>query len=60
VTGYDRTAFLQLSAGALKFLRDEFFVWKDRLILHGEHLVGEIVECVVGFCCITIVSLSSY
>src|SRR5882724_12478290 len=47
----DRHPILQFSAGALKFLCDEFFVWKDSLILRGENLVGEIVECVVGFCC---------
>ncbi len=31
-------------------LGDEFFIWKDSLILGGEHLVGEIVECVVSLC----------
>jgi hypothetical protein len=32
-----------------KFLGDELFVWKDRLILGREKLVsGEILECVVG------------
>ena len=46
-----RRSFPQFSAGAFKFLGDEFFVWKDSLILGGEHLVGEIVECVVGLCC---------
>ena len=39
---------LQLPAGAVEFLSDELFVGKDGLILGGEHLVGEIVECVVG------------
>jgi hypothetical protein len=41
---------LQLAAGAFKFFGNEFFVWKDSLILSGEHLVGEIVECIVGLC----------
>lgn len=47
----DRRPFLQFSAGAFKFLGDELFVWKDSLILSGEHFVGEIVERVVGLCC---------
>ena len=47
----DRRRFLQFPAGASKFLSDELFIWKDSLILSGEHLVGEIVECVVGLCC---------
>jgi hypothetical protein len=33
----DRHPFLHFSAGTLKFLGDEFFVWKDSLILRGEH-----------------------
>ena len=32
--------FQRLKAGAFKFLGDEFFVWKDRPILGGEHLIG--------------------
>ena len=43
-------SLLQFPAGAFKFLGDELFVWEDSLILSGEHLVGEIVECVVGLC----------
>ena len=46
----DRRPFLQLPAGSFKFFGDEFFVRKDSLILGGEHLVGEIVECVVCLC----------
>ncbi len=34
--------------GSVEFLGDELFVGKEGLILGGEHLVGEIVECVVG------------
>jgi hypothetical protein len=44
----DGCSVVQFSAGAFKFLGDELFVWKDSLILGGEYLVGEIVECVVG------------
>ena len=40
--------FFQFLTGAFKFVGEELFVWKDSLILGGEHLVGEIVECVVG------------
>ncbi len=36
--------------GAVEFLGDELFAWKNGLIFGGEHLVGEIVECVVGLC----------
>jgi hypothetical protein len=46
----DRCPFFQFVAGAFKFVGDELFVWKDSLILRGEHLVGGMVECVVGFC----------
>ena len=45
----DGCSLIQFAARALKFLGDELFVWKDSLILGGEHLIGEIVECVVGF-----------
>src|SRR5580658_3000878 len=45
-----RHAFLELSAGALKFVGNELFVWKDSLVLSGEHFVGEIIECIVGLC----------
>lgn len=45
---YDNRPFLQLPPGAPKFLGDGLFVWKDSLILSGEHLVGEIVEYVVS------------
>jgi hypothetical protein len=41
-------SFLQFPAGALKLLGDEFLFRKDSLTLSGEHLGGEIVECVVG------------
>ena len=30
----DRHSLLQFSAGALKFLGDEFFVWKDSLVVN--------------------------
>jgi hypothetical protein len=43
--------FLQFPARAFKLLGDELFVRKDSLILSREHLVREIVECVVGFGC---------
>ena len=39
-----------LLAGAFQFLGDELFVGKDSLILRGQHLAGQIVECIVGFC----------
>jgi hypothetical protein len=50
VSSADRGTLLQLPAGAFKFLGDELFVRKDSLIFSCEHLVGEIVECVVGLC----------
>ena len=43
-------SFFYFLAGAFEFLGDELFVGKDSLILRGEHLVGQIVECIVGFC----------
>ena len=49
--GGSNHSFLQFPAGAFKFLGDEILLWKDSLILGGEHLVGEIVERVVGLCC---------
>jgi hypothetical protein len=41
-------AFFELLSRLVQFVGNQLFVWQNGLVLGGEHLVGKIVEGVVG------------